>query len=424
MPELDGLRGVAVLLVIAYHYFQRTLVAEPGSASAFVKAAGAFSWSGVDLFFVLSGFLIGGILFKTRDSPDYFKTFFVRRFFRIVPLYLLVCSLLLAASPLLRGEAFYRAHGESEGAPPWYVYATFTQNFWTASHATWSPEWLSMTWSLAVEEQFYLLAPFVIRYSKRPALVLAALVAAAPFFRVLAYYVYSPEVAPRVLLPCRADALALGMLAALLVASAGVRDWLRANSPVLSKALYVLFPGVIFFAARDPSAEGMLITTVGYTWIAAFYLCLLLTAITQPGHRVTRLLRLRALTWAGVVAYGAYLFHQAVNGLCHGFILGSPPVISDARGFGVTLLALALTLGLAGLSWCCFEKKFVAYGHTYLYRAGARPAGSQAETLHGRGRENCVDDAGASRTCPLPRYHEQAPGEEGSTAGSVAIVPK
>ncbi len=385
VPELDGLRGVAVLLVVLYHYFQRMIEAERGTALAFLRTLGAFSWSGVDLFLVLSGFLIGGILFKTRTSPDYFKTFYVRRFFRIIPLYLLVCSLLFAALPFLKGDAFRGAHGGVAGGPPWYMYATFTQNFWTASHATWAPQWLSLTWSLAVEEQFYLLAPFVIRFSKRTAFLLAVIIAAAPVFRVLAYYIYGPgEFAPRVLLPCRADALALGMLTALLIERPGVKDWLRHNSHVLTNALYVLFLGVLFFTARDPYGSGLLITTVGYTWIAASYLCLLLIAVTQPGHCVSRLLRLRALTWVGVVAYGIYLLHQAVNGLCHGLILNSTPSVTDARGVCVTLLALALTLGLAGLSWAYYEKKFVAYGHTYLYRARSRQAGPLADALSGR----------------------------------------
>lgn len=373
-----------MLLVVLYHYFQRMIEAERGTALAFLRTVGAFSWSGVDLFFVLSGFLIGGILFKTRTSPDYFKTFYIRRFFRIIPLYLLVCSLLFAALPFLRGDAFRGAHGGEAGGPPWYMYATFTQNFWTASHATWAPQWLSLTWSLAVEEQFYLLAPFVIRYSKRTTLLLAAIIAAAPVCRVLAYYIYGPaEFAPRVLLPCRADALALGMLTALLIQRAGVKDWLRNNSRALTNALYVLFLGVLFFTARDPYGSGLLITTIGYTWIAVFYLCLLLIAITQPDHRVSRLLRLRALTWIGAAAYGIYLLHQAVNGLCHGLILNSTPDITDARGVCVTLLSLALTLGLAGLSWSYFEKRFVAYGHTYLYRTRSRQAGSQAATTPG-----------------------------------------
>ena len=101
MPELDGLRGIAILLVLIYHYIVDILVVEPGSTGAFLLTCVRLSWSGVDLFFVLSGFLIGGILIDNRLSQNYFKAFYVRRICRIFPLYFfwlfLFCGLLLAA---------------------------------------------------------------------------------------------------------------------------------------------------------------------------------------------------------------------------------------------------------------------------------------------------------------------------------------
>lgn len=82
IPELDGLRGLAILLVLFYHYIESSPVL-PG----FLSVAGRLTWSGVDLFFVLSGFLIGGILLNARESPNYFKAFYVRRAYRILPIY-------------------------------------------------------------------------------------------------------------------------------------------------------------------------------------------------------------------------------------------------------------------------------------------------------------------------------------------------
>src|SRR6202022_4240957 len=90
IPELDGLRGVAIAMVVAHHYFLEPIQASPGTWLSHVQAVGRLAWSGVDLFFVLSGFLIGGILLDARDSPRYFGTFYRRRFARILPLYVVV----------------------------------------------------------------------------------------------------------------------------------------------------------------------------------------------------------------------------------------------------------------------------------------------------------------------------------------------
>jgi peptidoglycan/LPS O-acetylase OafA/YrhL len=87
VPELDGLRGIAIGMILVFHYFLLQFVVVPGTPAAYALAMGRLAWSGVDLFFVLSGFLIGGILLDVRDSSNYFQVFYTRRFFRIVPVY-------------------------------------------------------------------------------------------------------------------------------------------------------------------------------------------------------------------------------------------------------------------------------------------------------------------------------------------------
>ena len=128
--ELDGLRGVAIGMVVIYHFFQSTMEVPPGSVFSYLQAAARLSWTGVDLFFVLSGFLIGGILLDSRDSTNYYSVFYKRRFFRIIPLYLVT---LLVAPVLLTfglGPAGNHAMSLTQDAAPWYGYLTFTQNFW------------------------------------------------------------------------------------------------------------------------------------------------------------------------------------------------------------------------------------------------------------------------------------------------------
>src|SRR6185295_11306827 len=95
ISELDGLRGLAILLVVFCHFVTGAIAEVEGGLARFIRSASVLSWSGVDLFFVLSGFLIGGILLDHRHARNYFKTFYVRRFCRIIPLYFVFLGILL-----------------------------------------------------------------------------------------------------------------------------------------------------------------------------------------------------------------------------------------------------------------------------------------------------------------------------------------
>src|SRR3984893_13519432 len=123
IPELDGLRGFAILLVVSIHYFYDPGANLPKSLH-YLQSLFALGWTGVDLFFVLSGFLIGGILLEVRTSSNYFKTFYIRRFFRIVPLYYLWLFCLIALVSL--GGPFFQSSSPS-GQPgiDWQIWAHF-----------------------------------------------------------------------------------------------------------------------------------------------------------------------------------------------------------------------------------------------------------------------------------------------------------
>src|ERR1700720_1979641 len=244
IPELDGIRGVAILLVIAWHYFVMLVQAKPGSALAYAQAAGRLSWTGVDLFFVLSGFLIGGILIDTRDSPNYFRAFYARRFFRIVPLYVVwLVGTCLALHFVIGGELGHWIHEERFTMWP---YALYLQNFWMAAHNTLAGYSSGGTWSLAIEEQFYLTLPLIVRYAPRKWLpwIAAAGIALAPLLRVL-IYVFAPQhrMALFVLMPARMDCLLLGVLGALALRSDTCRAVLTRNGRAVAIAPGVLLLG-------------------------------------------------------------------------------------------------------------------------------------------------------------------------------------
>ena len=165
IPELDGLRGIAILSVVCIHYIDGQ-GPTGGPITTLLQKIVALGWSGVDLFFVLSGFLIGGILLDARGSPNYFKTFYVRRFFRIIPIYyawvLLYVLLVTLAGHVVQVHS-NSGRPEELGASI-YVHFLFLQNVWPITLAGLAGAWLSPTWSLAVEEQFYLVCPWMIRF--------------------------------------------------------------------------------------------------------------------------------------------------------------------------------------------------------------------------------------------------------------------
>ena len=203
IPALDGLRGIAILLVLLWHGMFGPLF--DTRVATYVISVGRLFWSGVDLFFVLSGFLIGGILLDSKDSPRYFATFYLRRAYRILPVYGAV-----VAFYYLKHIPAYFLHGSPDQARiPFLAYAMFTQNFWMALGIS-GGIGLAATWSLAVEEQFYLTAPLIVRRLNRVRLayVLSAVVVLSPLLRVLVVYgSHLGKRAPYVLMPCRADAL-------------------------------------------------------------------------------------------------------------------------------------------------------------------------------------------------------------------------
>src|SRR5260370_21839924 len=219
IPELDGLRGLAIGMVLIFHYFQLTLVARPGSLPAYLQGAARLSWSGVDLFFVLSGFLIGGILLDARDSSNYFRVFYVRRFFRIVPIYFVFLFLALGLCALGNFGITSDFLRMFRHRLPWLPHFLFLQNFWMALTSSFGASGLTVTWSLAVEEQLYLSLPALIRFLTPRALSipLAAGIVLAPLSRILLHaFAPSHNLSWYTLMPCRADALLLGVFRAIL----------------------------------------------------------------------------------------------------------------------------------------------------------------------------------------------------------------
>ena len=367
IPELDGLRGCAILMVVGFHYIVGFDYA--GAISPIAKLW-LMGWTGVDLFFVLSGFLIGGILMDQRKSENLFKVFFLRRICRIFPLYFLwlgLFFLLPAVWPWMRTtEPLDKCF---DSMFPQWTYFFFLQNFFTAKLVHVDADWMCITWSLAVEEQFYLVLPFFIRFLPRRSLLWTLLATAlgAPVLRLLLYIFYpGGELAAYVLLPCRADALVAGVLCAYAVRSERV---LRHITPrLLRLSLPVFLTGVLFLGLTASWMHSFEMASWGYSWMALFYSCVLLFVVTSPNHWGSSLLRLQPLRKIGEISFGIYLFHDGVNSLWHGLWLRRGIAISTPQDALATLASFCSTLVLAWCSWKFFEKPIVDFGHNFKYR--------------------------------------------------------
>lgn len=287
---LDAVRGVAISLVLVWHLIH------PAVNENYPDAAWALSlfWSGVDLFFVLSGFLIGAILIDYREAGNFFSTFYARRALRIVPAYLILLGL------------FSWTFTDSL-----FPYVTFTQNFVAASNGSWGPEWLAPTWSLAVEEQFYLVLPLIIFVCppRKLPYVLTILILISPACRLAIWTVYDNRWAPYVLLPGRMDSLFSGVLAAWLVRNEQCRQWIVQHRALLYTTAGILFCVILLLSRFKSTWFGTVMYVGGFSTIAAFYfLVVLLTATARS--EMPKLLK--PLSWMGIGAYSLYLFHMPV----------------------------------------------------------------------------------------------------------------
>ena len=360
------MRGLAALGVLIAHYLSEV----PNGLPFFY-----LGWTSVQVFFAISGFLIGGILLDHRGSSSYFSTFYIRRTCRIFPLYFaVIIPLILLCYTHDRVDIF--------GTPlPWWSYLTYTQNIAAPVAAHLGPPSLQPTWTLAVEEQFYLLLPVIVYLlSCRRLLILAlTLIALTPILRagLVATGNLNAFLASCLLLPCRWDMLFFGVLAAIAMRDKEVLARLHANQCRLLKIGCLAGSAAIIACSAIKRIGNFDATQALLPALIAFCaMCYLLLVIS--GHHDTPFLRSRVLVFIGTISYGIYLMHQPIAAIIHATILGLSPDISTIPQLGVTLIATALTVIIAWLSWYYFESPFVRFGHRWEY-AGNRVVASKLE---------------------------------------------
>jgi peptidoglycan/LPS O-acetylase OafA/YrhL len=360
--ELDGVRGIAILCVIYWHYICCLADQNKSPVVQSLRSLGQVSWAGVDLFFVLSGFLIGGILVANKEAPNFFRVFYLRRSLRVFPLYYFWLLLFVLVRPIL-GNGF-----------PWLMkdplhlgwYATYSQNFGYALRNSWGgSNWLDITWSLAVEEQFYLLLPLLVFFLGRRSLAVlsVAVIASAPFFR---YFLVQSNhtLGAMVLLPARWDDLFLGVLGALFLSRKDAVEKCQRH-PILIQILFFDLLSFNIFWLRDPSIwRWPWLASLQTSLLGAFGLSMIFVALFAPWRAI---FRARWLVWMGAISYGVYMFHQGISGLVQGIFHNPIPYLLTFNDLGLVSISLALSLTLAYLSFRYFESPLIRFGHRFHY---------------------------------------------------------
>ena len=366
-PALDGVRGLAVFLVFIGHYGGGS---HGGLILRFLDAVRLHGWMGVDLFFVLSGFLITGILFDTREDSHFFQRFFARRSLRIFPVAYLVFAILFALTPILHYQ--WRR--------PQFFFLVYLGNFFANYHQTlyYVPSLthpaakavISHFWSLCVEEQFYLLWPlaiWLIRDRVRLILLATAISLLALLLRLFIVFRFTPGFAAEALfpsLPFRMDSLLIGGILALLLRGHHAEVWQRRAKWVFLAAAMCLV--LLFHLSTDGSFPWIL--TLGFSVIAVACTGLIATTLVtdSPAFRLFHLLPLRTL---GKYSYGFYIYHLLFYWAWNRLLYVLLARVHSVALAGTLFIALVFstTFVIAKLSYDFFEVLFLRYKSHFKY---------------------------------------------------------
>jgi peptidoglycan/LPS O-acetylase OafA/YrhL len=346
IPALDGVRGLAILAVFFHHYGAGGIHSTSAVVRGIATVCG-LGWSGVDLFFVLSGFLITGILFDTQREPGYYRKFYARRTLRIFPIYYGFAAITLVIVPFgvwQKGHLFFLVYLGYPAAVIWPALVNL-------------PIRITHLWSLTVEEQFYMLWPWMIRKFHTSTNILDLCVAVG--VGSLVARVVFPGWA-YASLPCRMDGLALGAALAILFRG---DLWQRCQRSAW--ALFLASAGTVVLMCvlrHTTDHNDPVIRTVGFSVIAIAYGALLVLSLGP----LTGLFSLRILRIFGKYSYGIYLYHFPLTTL---FEHAKPFFTRYPLGsLSYVATSLAANLAIAALSFHLFEQPILKLKSCFEYR--------------------------------------------------------
>lgn len=332
LPELDGLRGLAILAVVLYH-------SHPRLQGTWIYYASLWGWAGVILFFVLSGFLISSILLGTRDKPHFMHNFHARRALRIWPVYVLLLAVVYLNAPWFVGPTVMDAIKTA----PWLAYIFFVQNLF---HLTLPPA-IGPTWAVAIEEQYYFVWAPLVRVLRRPwmlAAVLSATLIASPLLRHANLHWMTPT---NTLI--HLDGIALGSLLAL-----GMHTLKLSRRVWLGIGLAALVLGIAA-AATVAGGTAFLDSALAMSFTGAV---LALIASTGARNPLNAALRRGPLAFYGRISYGLYMIHIAVF-IYFGWFDLRMDRYGMAGNLAIVVFRLAASTAVAAALWYGFESQIL-----------------------------------------------------------------
>ncbi|WP_342709183.1 acyltransferase [Bradyrhizobium sp. B124] len=345
--ELDGLRAIALLIVVIWHYF-----GAPDGPQGWPWKLLHVGRFGVDLFFILSGYLITDILLRHRAAERYYSAFYGRRAFRIWPLYYLMCGCAAVGWYFSLSPDLF----DTRGVPGW-LYLFGLQNFGMAKAQTDGAFWLAVTWSLAIEEQFYLLFPLLVRNipTERLFAILLVPILICPIGRLIDSAL--PDAYGWYVLPqFRIDSLAIGALIA------WWRLYRKPDAEVSRRVAAILkwssmsLPLLWLFGWKRWSVA------FSHTQVEIFFGSLLFVVLENRGSPKLALLRSSVANFFAKTSYAAYLTHHVIVYLLFA-VLHQPRTVESLAGLSLTFSALALTFALCALSYRYFERPLLDFAH-------------------------------------------------------------
>lgn len=358
IQALDGLRGVAILLVCSFHYINNQLLEPSNLLEKILSKSTYFGWIGVDLFFVLSGFLIGTIVLANVKKAGFFKAFFLRRFLRIVPNYflLIIFFIILSSIHFFDNNLFLFKNNTI----PLWAYLAMCHNFFMAQTGMGSAA-MSVTWSIGIEEQFYIVFPFIVFLAPKNLLPYILIL----FFLSAAWFRYQAGGFPAnyVLPYCRMDALASGVFVAWLSAENDIQQLVRKRALIL-KIIFLLIFGVCAYLYLTFGDLGV----YKQSFFSVLFTIILLFTLTSEIGLLNWFLTRRWLVLIGMISYPLYLFHYIILGVVHH--LGGNNYIGIQHFSDVILSIFAFGISIV-ISWFLYknlETPLLNWGRKFSYR--------------------------------------------------------
>lgn len=355
IPGLDGIRFIAIFMVIFHHCsfnYQKDSV-------FILERLTTLGGNGVDLFFILSAFLITKILLENKGSKNYYNAFYARRILRIFPLYYLLLIITFIVLPMFN-HPYIEKWSDIEQI--WYWF--FLSNFAIAEKGSFGHGMVDNTWSLAIEEQFYLVWPFLnsIFNIKNLRRFCWLIICFTVIYRTYLFLTGESYVSIYVSTFTRMDNLAMGSLLATYYTN---EDWYKVST--LGNKL--IFPSVIFFLFNIFAVIYLkldIFGAIGYIMNLVIFTTIIIQVLDEK-ELFVRILSYKLVSKIGIYSYGIYLLHNPIQKLIRSFLIAPLSISPNIKVFILTLLTLIVSTLVAALSFHFFEMKFNSLKKYFKY---------------------------------------------------------